>query len=126
MSLSCVVPPLAERNDQQGVRHDVSVRFSRSRADVARSLRADLGQPQVDDDFVNRLASVAAAARPLPTPPLRGRLRIAALACGLSTLTVVGGLGVAYGAGFVAPPWSPEPSPSHTAPSDPGSSLESS
>ena len=91
------------------------MRFPHSRHDVARSLRADLGEPTVDDEFVERLAALAAAGATIRPLPFR-RSRLAAAVFSATAVVGVGGLGVAYAAGFVAAPWAPESTPS--APSE--------
>ncbi|MBJ7359834.1 hypothetical protein, partial [Nocardioides sp.] len=72
------------------------MRFPRSRADVSRALRADLGVPTVDDEFVHRLAAIAAAAAPAPGRSLR-RSRLAAALFSATAVVGLGGVGVAYG-----------------------------
>ena len=87
------------------------MRPRRTRKQAARDLRADLGEPMVDEAFVARLASVARTSTAAPTKHRSRRLRLAGAGIALSALTVSGGLGVAYGTGFVAPPWSSDTSP---------------
>jgi len=67
-----------------------------------------------DEAFVDRLVSVSASSYiPGSQKAPRGR-RLAVGAAAACALTVGGGLGVAYGAGIVEPPWSP--APTHPAP----------
>lgn len=87
------------------------MRRSRSRADVARSLRVELPDKLVDDEFILRLASLAAISPAVPGRTVGVRRRIAALTIALVALVAGSGLGVAFGAGLVDAPWSIDPGP---------------
>src|SRR3954454_13660061 len=89
----------------------VPVSRRRRRADLARSLRVDPGEPHVDENFVAELAATARASADVQQAGPVTRLRLAALAVGLSAQVVGSGVGLADGAGGASAPWSPDPPP---------------